>query len=69
MVLPNALHAEYVLRGAKIGKHILCEKPMATSSREAEQMIAACKQANVKLMIAYRQQFEPHNEALRKMVQ
>jgi predicted dehydrogenase len=69
IVLPNALHAEYVLRGAKIGKHIVCEKPMATSSREAEQMIAACKQANVKLMIAYRQQFEPHNEALRKMVQ
>jgi predicted dehydrogenase len=69
IVLPNVMHAEYVLRGAKTGKHILCEKPMATSSREAEQMIAGCSQANVKLMIAYRQQYEPHNEALRKLVE
>jgi predicted dehydrogenase len=68
IVLPNSMHAEFVERGAKIGKHILCEKPMATSSREAEQMIAACNAANVKLMIAYRQQYEPHNEALRKLI-
>jgi predicted dehydrogenase len=69
IVLPNSMHAEYVERGAKIGKHILCEKPMATSSREAKKMIAACKAANVKLMIAYRQQYEPHNEALRRLVE
>jgi predicted dehydrogenase len=68
IVLPNGMHEEYVVRGAKTGKHILCEKPMATSSKEAEHMIAACKQANVKLMIAYRQQYEPHNLALRKLV-
>jgi len=68
IVLPNAMHEEYVLRGAKTGKHILCEKPMATSSKEAERMIAACKQAKVKLMIAYRQQYEPHNRALRQLV-
>jgi predicted dehydrogenase len=69
IVLPNALHAEYVFRAAKTGKHILCEKPMAISSREAKEMIAACEKANVKLMIAYRQQYEPHNEALRKLVE
>jgi predicted dehydrogenase len=69
IVLPNSMHAEYVLRGAKTGKHILCEKPMATSTREAEQMIAACSHAKVKLMIAYRQQYEPHNEELRRLVQ
>jgi predicted dehydrogenase len=68
IVLPNGMHEEYVVRGAKTGKHILCEKPMATSSKEAERMIAACKQANVKLMIAYRQQYEPHNKALRQLV-
>jgi predicted dehydrogenase len=68
IVLPNGMHEEYVVRGAKTGKHILCEKPMATSSKEAERMIAACKQANVKLMIAYRQQYEPHNRALRQSV-
>ena len=68
VVLPNGMHEEYVLRGAKTGKHVLCEKPMATSSREAEQMISACKEAKVKLMIAYRQQYEPHNRALRQLV-
>jgi predicted dehydrogenase len=67
IVLPNGMHEEYVLRGAKTGKHILCEKPMATSSAEARRMIAACAQAKVKLMIAYRQQYEPHNRMLRTM--
>lgn len=61
------MHAEFVLRGAKAGKHILCEKPMATSVRDCERMIAACKQANVKLMIAYRQQYEPMNREIIKL--
>lgn len=43
IVLPNSMHAEYVLRGAKAGKHILCEKPMATSARDCERMIAAAR--------------------------
>lgn len=68
IVLPNGMHEEYVVRGAKAGKHILCEKPMANTSAEAGRMIAACKAAGVKLMIAYRQQYEPHNLALREMV-
>ncbi len=68
IVLPNSMHHEFVLRGAKMGKHILCEKPMATSARECEDMIAAAKQANVKLMIAYRQQYEPMNQTLKKAV-
>ena len=68
IVLPNSMHAEFVLRGAKAGKHILCEKPMATSARDCERMIAACRAANVKLMIAYRQQYEPMNRAIIKMV-
>jgi predicted dehydrogenase len=68
IVLPNSMHAEYVLRGAKSGKHILCEKPMATSAADCERMIAACKAANVKLMIAYRQQYEPMNRAIVKLV-
>ena len=68
IVLPNSLHAEYVVRGAKAGKHILCEKPMATSTKDCERMIAACKAANVKLMIAYRSQYEPYDLALIKMI-
>jgi hypothetical protein len=61
IVLPNALHAEFTIRAAQAGKHVLCEKPMATSSAQCEQMIAACKQAQRKLMIAYRIQYEPYN--------
>ena len=68
IVLPNSMHAEFVLRGAKAGKHILCEKPMATSVRDCERMIAACNAAKVKLMIAYRQQYEPMNREIVKMV-
>ena len=57
--LPNSMHAEYTIRGAQAGKHVLCEKPMAISSAECRTMIDACRQANVKLMIGYRVQFEP----------
>ena len=59
IVLPNGLHAEYTVRGAQAGKHILCEKPMANSAAECEQMIAACAKADRHLMIAYRIQYEP----------
>ncbi len=69
VVLPNGLHREYTVRGAQAGKHILCEKPMATSPDECEQMIAACRKAGKKLMIAYRIQYEPNNRAVRRMVQ
>lgn len=68
IVLPNSMHREFVERSAKIRKHVLCEKPMATSPAECEAMIAACKAANVKLMIAYRQQYEPMNRTLQKAI-
>jgi predicted dehydrogenase len=65
--LPVAMHAEYTIRAAKAGKHVLCEKPMAISSAECEAMIAACRQAGKKLMIGYRCHFEPYNlEAIRR---
>ena len=61
VVLPNSMHAEYTIRAARAGKHVLCEKPMAVSSAECEAMIAACRRAGRKLMIGYRSHFEPHN--------
>jgi predicted dehydrogenase len=61
VALPNSMHAEYTIRSAKAGKHVFCEKPMSTSVKDAEDMIAACKAAKVKLMIAYRLQYEPTN--------
>ena len=64
--LPNSMHREFTVRAARAGKHVLCEKPMAISSAECRTMIDACKQANVKLMIAYRCHFDPtHLEAER----
>ncbi len=66
VVLPNALHAEYTIRALKAGKHVICEKPMAVSVKECEQMIAAAKAANRQLSIGYRLHFTPHHqEAMR----
>ncbi len=59
--LPNSMHAEYTIRAAEAGKHVLCEKPMATTVADSRNMIAACDKAGKKLMIAYRCQLEPVN--------
>ena len=67
IVLPNALHAEYTIRAAQAGKHVMCEKPMATSVQDAQRMVDACKQAKRKLMIAYRCQYLPEYRTLINM--
>lgn len=61
IVLPNSMHAEFAIRAAQAGKHVICEKPMAISVAECEQMIAACKKANKQLAIGYRLHFDPYN--------
>jgi predicted dehydrogenase len=63
VVLPNSMHAEYTVRALRAGKHVLCEKPMATSVAECRAMIAAGREAGRKLMIAYRLRYEPFNQA------
>lgn len=69
IVLPNSMHAEYTIRGAQAGKHILTEKPMASTPKDCEDMIAACKKAGKKLMVAYRCRYEPFNQTLIKLSQ
>lgn len=59
VITPNALHHDQVIRVARAGKHVICEKPMAINAKEGAEMIAACKQAKVKLLIGYRMHFEP----------
>jgi predicted dehydrogenase len=59
IITPNALHKDEAIRVAKAGKHVICEKPMAINAKEGEEMIAACKKANVKLLVGYRMHFEP----------
>lgn len=66
--LPNSMHCEYTVRAAEAGKHVLCEKPMAISSAECRQMIDACRKANVKLMIAYRIQYDPMWSKVAQMI-
>ena len=61
IALPTALHAEYSIRASEAGKHVLCEKPMAGSVEDCQRMIDAAKAAGKKLMIAYREQYEPYN--------
>lgn len=59
IITPNGLHKDETIRVAKAGKHVICEKPMAVNAKEAQEMVDACKAANVKLLIGYRMHFEP----------
>lgn len=64
----NGSHARFSVRAAEAGRHVLCEKPMATSVQECSQMVNSCRQNKVRLMIAYRKYFEPASIALKKLV-
>ena len=66
VVLPNSMHADFTIRAAKAGKHVICEKPMATSVEDCKKMIAACKEAKKMLSIGYRLHFDPfHDKVMR----
>lgn len=67
VVLPNALHKEYTVRAAKAGKHVICEKPMAVSAAECEEMVGACKKAGKLLSIGYRMHFDPSTLLIRQL--
>jgi glucose-fructose oxidoreductase len=64
IVLPPSMHAEYSIRAAKAGKHVWCEKPMAVSVAECQQMIDAAKANKVKLSIGYRMHHEPNTQEI-----
>lgn len=68
IVLPNAMHREFCERAAKAGKHMLTEKPMPVSSRDGQAIVDAYQQAEVKLMVAYRIQYEPYNRRAMELV-
>jgi predicted dehydrogenase len=69
IVLPNAMHKEYVLRAAKAGKHIIVEKPMALNEQDCIEMTAACKKAGVQLAIGYRLHYEPYHLEIKRLGQ
>ena len=68
VVLPPSMHKEYVIRAANAGKHVWCEKPMAITATECEEMIAACTKNKKKLSIGYRLQHEPNTQEYRTLI-
>jgi glucose-fructose oxidoreductase len=60
VVTPNSIHAGNCIAAAKAGKHVICEKPMATSVADCDAVIAACRDAGVRLTVGYRLHYEPH---------
>jgi predicted dehydrogenase len=66
--LPNHLHAEWTLRAAAAGKHVLCEKPLAMGVAEAREMIDGCERAGVALMEAFMYRLHPLWRRVRELV-
>jgi predicted dehydrogenase len=69
VITPNALHRDQVIRVAKAGKHVICEKPMAVTAKEGQDMLDACADAGVKLLVGYRLHFEPNTLEVIRMRQ
>ncbi len=66
--LPNSLHAEWAVRAAEAGKHVLCEKPMAMSAEEVKGMVKAAKKAGVLLMEGFMYRFHPQIEKTLELI-
>lgn len=64
IVVPTGLHAKYAIRAANTGKHVWCEKPMARTADECQQIIDACNKNKVKLSIGYRMQHEKNTQKI-----
>lgn len=59
VITPNGLHKQHVIGVAKAGKHAICEKPISVTAKDGQEMVDACRKANVKLLVGYRMHFEP----------
>ena len=69
VVTPTGLHKEIVLAAAAAGKHIFCEKPMADTREECDEMIEACEKAGVKLQIGFMRRFDKSFRRAKEMVE
>jgi len=66
--LPNSMHAEWSIRAAEAGKHVLCEKPLAVTASEARAMFAAARRNRVRLVEAYPYRAQPQTLKLRELL-
>ncbi len=66
--LPNHLHKPWAMAAARAGKHVLCEKPLALTARDAEEMIEVCDREGVRLMEAFMYRLHPSWVAVRELV-
>src|SRR6185503_1190974 len=65
---PNALHAELAIAAARAGKHVFCDKPMATSVADAERIVRECEKAGVKLGVNFHNRFMPSFVETRRII-
>lgn len=68
VVTPTGMHRDIVVAAAAAGKHVFCEKPMASSEEECDEMIAACAQAGVKLQIGFMRRFDESMEHAKEAI-
>jgi len=66
--LPNSLHAEWAIKAANAGKHVLCEKPLALNRQEAQSMFDAAERNGTVLIESYPYWFQPQMQALRELL-
>ncbi|MBI3505254.1 MAG: Gfo/Idh/MocA family oxidoreductase [Proteobacteria bacterium] len=66
--LPNTLHAEWSIKAAAAGKHVLCEKPLATTASDAVAMFAAAKKHGVHIVEAYPYRAQPQTQKLAELL-
>jgi predicted dehydrogenase len=67
IITPNGLHHSQAIRVANAGKHVICEKPMALNAKQGQEMVDACENANVHLLVGYRMHFEPNTLEIIRM--
>lgn len=66
--LPNHMHKEWVILAAEAGKHVLCEKPLALTAQEAQEMAAACEKAGVVFAEAFMYRYHPRYNVIHDII-
>ncbi len=65
---PNGYHHVSAVEAAKLGKHVLCEKPIDISSESIDNIITICKENKVKLGVAYQRRFSSYNPSVKQLI-